>query len=871
MSENGIKTNDLSRLSSIDEFVGNQDGSSGKIQFGDVSKQLLAVGPVAERIAEIDVSSNAGYLRRNTLTALKLLTPTVDGTGGSVPDEDTGTHLLATATGYDGAVTPNAGEYTFRLDWGRWLWIGPTGLTGKADKGSVDQPVWAGRKSGWADTFFRHVKPGEDFFGRARWFGDAAGQFSLASNSLFDGNALTFTDNSIALAGPIVWFDELGVEIGDTVTLRALIKGDGVTVRFLGAQISDNLTYGAQETGIPDNLITTNSPQLVTLTTVVVSGRQGIRLYPYVSAGSGSAELVALWAYGGDADIVWPSLDPEGFIAAKSAEELNKLSITSTTARKNGWLDPHFRHFRPGKIKFGRTRWNRVTDELSLVPSTMFPDANALRVSGNGANLGGPIVWFDDMGVETGDPFVLHALVTASDDNEENDIPVATFTAAQVNDTGENSSQIAPDDGAITASANAQLVTVSSVAQAGRTGIWLFPYRSSGEGDFDIHALWVTKGTRKIPYPALSLGIVPEAVLAVADPSVSVLPRPAVANIEKMHNFGARRAAGLEIRSGNIGDSWTATPFRMFQPLSDLLDSAVGISAAGYAPFNAVMSVSHLTNRTRTGIWTDVRNHVDDPNGGFGPDASHTTTQDVSATVSVSPYFGAVTKYRLFYEKRPGGGTFGYAVGDGTVTQVNTNASVASLATLDVAGTEALNITIVSAGANGVRLFGASLLNPTPGEMVMHKLGSGGADAKRFKDIPEAYFKTAIEALELDIACISFGTNEDSYNTPPNTFIDDIEAVADRILAQRPQCDILLIGAGPNGETSTPQTIARYNDYLYGLAMDRGWAFIDLEAFFGSYSKANTLGLYADIYHPNVYGGKLIGHSIFKGVFEKLI
>ncbi|MCZ4257316.1 sialidase family protein, partial [Sulfitobacter sp. G21635-S1] len=44
-----------------------------------------------------------------------------------------GTHLQATATGYDGASVPNAGVYRWVAAWTRWLRVSDTGLSGKAD------------------------------------------------------------------------------------------------------------------------------------------------------------------------------------------------------------------------------------------------------------------------------------------------------------------------------------------------------------------------------------------------------------------------------------------------------------------------------------------------------------------------------------------------------------------------------------------------------------------------------------------------------------------------------------------------------------------------------------------------------------------
>ena len=58
--------------------------------------------------------------------------------GGEVLDSDTGTHLQATSTGYNGASVPNGGRYAWSTSWLRWVRIGDTGYTSKADYDYVD-------------------------------------------------------------------------------------------------------------------------------------------------------------------------------------------------------------------------------------------------------------------------------------------------------------------------------------------------------------------------------------------------------------------------------------------------------------------------------------------------------------------------------------------------------------------------------------------------------------------------------------------------------------------------------------------------------------------------------------------------------------
>lgn len=148
-----------------DEVVVNRGGNTGRQATSAVAAQLASEGAVADAIAAAgaatailsgrvtaaeggqaalagslaglsgQVAALAATITTNgivaeTHAALVTLAGTIDGQGAEVLDTDTGSSPLATATGYDGASTPNAGRYRWVEAWARWLWIGPTGLGG---------------------------------------------------------------------------------------------------------------------------------------------------------------------------------------------------------------------------------------------------------------------------------------------------------------------------------------------------------------------------------------------------------------------------------------------------------------------------------------------------------------------------------------------------------------------------------------------------------------------------------------------------------------------------------------------------------------------------------------------------------------------
>lgn len=110
-------------------------------QVGELATvQATADQIAADRGLAETAAANAQAAARTcgTWTALLALTGTVDGEGAEVLDADTGTHLAASGTGYDGASVNNAGRYSWNATWSRWVRIGDTGLAGKAGLSDID-------------------------------------------------------------------------------------------------------------------------------------------------------------------------------------------------------------------------------------------------------------------------------------------------------------------------------------------------------------------------------------------------------------------------------------------------------------------------------------------------------------------------------------------------------------------------------------------------------------------------------------------------------------------------------------------------------------------------------------------------------------
>ncbi len=144
MADNGVQSAQVGQVSTVDDLLGNKDGSTGRILIDSLSSQQASSGPIAARLNEIESQVLSGLIGAETWTRLLTFAPSVNGQGAEVPDDDTGTHAQATATGYDGATVPNAGRFRWNLTWARWVWISETGLSGKANTADLAALAFSG-------------------------------------------------------------------------------------------------------------------------------------------------------------------------------------------------------------------------------------------------------------------------------------------------------------------------------------------------------------------------------------------------------------------------------------------------------------------------------------------------------------------------------------------------------------------------------------------------------------------------------------------------------------------------------------------------------------------------------------------------------
>lgn len=133
----GVTTINLDPVQTIDEVIGNREGSSARISSLNLAAMLAGSGALADKINLLEAQITSGTVAVANWSVLKQITPAQDGTGGEVLDTDAGDHPRATASGYNGTLEPNAGRYSWNAAWGRWVRIGATGLSQTATQAQL--------------------------------------------------------------------------------------------------------------------------------------------------------------------------------------------------------------------------------------------------------------------------------------------------------------------------------------------------------------------------------------------------------------------------------------------------------------------------------------------------------------------------------------------------------------------------------------------------------------------------------------------------------------------------------------------------------------------------------------------------------------
>ena len=750
---------------------------------------------------------------------------------------------------------------------------------------AVFRPVWAGAQSGWPDPVFRQFDLGVDFWGRSRW--SNPGAMTHEPSPSFPGGRvlrkLQSSSSAIQRAGIRIYLDDIKAAPGDTITLRCLLTGTSA--------VSTAVRVGRQwlnAAGAQISVATTSagpvSPTDLSLWTQEVeapANAASVVLYAYINSGAAETyvDMHAAWATKGTAaqspewptvlagtlgrdrfvqgrldfldqeresqtDILAYAFESRGDVEADS--ETVSLAVTSPQLNQaydlpfTGWGET----YTPSDVSFNAVRVRTVGREPATDSTAFWRTLGVVVRTGDDPHLGAATL------VAVGETLVNPATDVLEDVTiilrDPSTGAVKTLTDADFEDEEYFIGVYARN-----ANGGAAAMSPHRAVQANSLGQSYFSTTSTGlPGSFSTFTSNWRLGVDHLllddPVDVTVYSPTADLKADIGGGNGASAARDAF--FGRLPNYDARLARGQSIVVAMIGDSWVNDERRGMAALRTRFAAALGVSGAGYVSANTDnVRTPPQVSRSRSGTWTDVRT-----SGGIGPEAAHAVSSDVGAQLVITPA-QTVDRYVIHYLQRPDGGSFSYRFGAGSPTTISTDGALEYIAA-SVSGSGALTIEITAAGSEGVTLAGVDCRNDTAGDVVVHKLGNSGARIDRFLAVPQAYAIAAYAALEIDVAVLEFATNEQASNVTPSTFRANLEALADRVLAARPQVDILLAPTGPNDRSDAFETSA-YADAAYSLAVERGWAFADANRIFGTFADADARGLYADGVHPNEDGG----------------
>lgn len=312
-----------------------------------------------------------------------------------------------------------------------------------------------------------------------------------------------------------------------------------------------------------------------------------------------------------------------------------------------------------------------------------------------------------------------------------------------------------------------------------------------------------------------------------------------------------------------LGDSWTNTPYRIFEPIRAKLQSLFTNAGTGYISAYSGHTVPSGTSRTITGTWTTR----DYPTLAYGVDAADATSSTIGDKITFVS--NPVETFIIHFLKKSGGGTFRWRVNAGSWTTVDTSNASNLFGSTTISGltkgSNTLEVEVLDPSSNGVTLLGVEAKNADVG-VRCHKLGNGGITAAGYTALDATIFQAAMTSLSPDIVVICLGTNDHAADVAPATFKASVETIISRIRTAAPLADILLLAASGNNTSGTVYAMPDYAAVMQASARENNYAFVDLNKYLGTYSEANSRGLFEDDVHPNTEGGYVIGKAVLEAL-----
>ncbi|WP_158972016.1 SGNH/GDSL hydrolase family protein [Chachezhania sediminis] len=911
-----MTTTTVDEIDVADELIGNRDGSTGRLAWLKFAVQLLSSGPFVARFNETDAKISSNTLSVSTWAVLETLSAAADGTGAEVLDSDGGTHSQATATGYDGAAVNNAGRYSWKDSWSRWVRIGDTGLSAKANTADL---------------------------------GVAA--FSNNSDDLTEGTANLF-------ASP----ENIAAVIGGTEVKTEPVGDD--TVPMLDSEADGALTRGALST-LPISTKTQAALDLKANAAQVDAIAPALRLLTRQQIRAELDEAFSSQITGTDRTAITNG-------SAATSDTLGAVWRLNGVDAPGGWqtIAPRVDvAVEPGRVYKARVRFLRVTDPAD--PSGHAIQVRMQNLSASRANVGDGLV--QDLGsVVVADGVVTYEFTFAMEPGQDYQCPattryavpflrifggdhetdvavievkdvtdliseaaaLATHAGNTENPHGVTAEQVGLGEVNNTADADKPISTatqealgeksdkghehdaadISDSTEAGRSiltaedaaeqraALGLGTAAEAAESDFVLSSSFSVKysdksgallhdsrgfwfrllAARSIARHTAKPGVHLEDQRGFTVRLDNVDPRDAIPNVLPLHTNGSgvwalRLQLGLLAAGGSttarlalFGDSWHQHAY-ITQAIMDLLYARYGQGADGWISptHDSSGAADENINDVAVSIsgWTEV-DVTDD--GGTVADpwsitADYLETTGTDATWSATGL--RAETIHIYYED--GDGTLRYRIDGGSWVAVagtdSGNPAHVAISGLSTGATHSVEIDTV--GNTGRVRYGGLYCTGIPGVEVS-KCGNGGATSLDWARIMASPMLSYILAdVDPHAATICLGTNDISNAVKPTQYRAAIESMIDVIRGISPDCGIVL---DPPNECFRAGTfvVADYTAQCAAAAADGlNVEFINMAELIGPYASTKDLGIWRDNSHLNALGGFLFARHLFRTFF----
>ncbi len=346
----------------------------------------------------------------------------------------------------------------------------------------------------------------------------------------------------------------------------------------------------------------------------------------------------------------------------------------------------------------------------------------------------------------------------------------------------------------------------------------------------------------------------------------------------------AKKRAGAITRVGHYGDSSIATDL-ITSTVREQLQRRVGdaghgfvIAAKGYIPYKH-RGVRQSSNE-ESWITREVARRQD-RHGRYGYGGVQSRAQRGAwarvGTASRGELGTKASRFDIYYQEQPRGGTFSVRLDRGDWEEVSTKApelgdGVYSVEASD--GPHQLQVRYAKGGP--VHFYGVVVERDGPG-VVYDSLGLVGARANRLLNFDESHIASQLQQRGTDLIVLGFGGNEASDDKPEEVFYEDYAQVLAHVRQGREDLGCLVFApldqaSRQRGRIRTLETIPRIVAAQRRAAFEAGCAFYNTwEAMGGQdamrrWYRAQPRLAMSDFRHATPAGYEIIGNMFYKAL-----